>query len=351
MSLHPSIDLDARQAAVLRAIIGEHTLTGEPVGSQTAARAARVQLSAASIRSVMAELEGLGLLWQPHTSAGRVPTDLAYRVFVDRLMHRPRVNAAQAQLIERALSGSQGEVAALLGAVSRQLSRFSNQVGLVLAPTLRRIIIDHLEFVRLDGRRILAILVGRSGVVHNRVLHVERSPDQQELDRCGRYLSGEFGHRTLRQMRKLLQQKMSEERALCDRLLSQRLELGRQAVEVRGQESEVLVEGTANLLDTPESADRDKLKAMLRTLEQKETLIGLLSQVLDGEGVQVVIGKENPATGPADLSLVASSYGTDEQALGTLGIVGPMRMEYARAIALVGFLGDLLTRVLSERGN
>lgn len=351
MAQDSSLELDARQSEVLRAIIGEHTLTGEPVGSATASRTARVKLSAASIRAVMSELEGMGLLWQPHTSAGRVPTDLAYRVFVDRLMQRPRVTAAQAELIERAVNDNQGEFAALLGLVSRQLSQLSNQVGLVLAPTLRRVIVDHLEFVRLDRRRILAILVGPTGVVHNRVLHVEESPDQQELDRCSRYLSAEFGRHTLRQMRTLLRRKMNEERALYDRLLAQRLELGRRAVEEQAQDSEVLVEGTANLLDTPESADRGKLKAMLHALEQKETLIRILSQVLDGKGVQVVIGKENPVIELADLSLVAATYGTEDQAFGTLGIVGPKRMEYARAIALVDFLGNLLTRVLSEGGN
>jgi heat-inducible transcriptional repressor len=343
--------LDERQAAVLMAIIRSHIRTGEPVGSLTAARGAGLTLSPASIRSIMAELEESGLLSQPHTSAGRVPTDRAYRVYVDEMIGEPQVVATQASSIERALRGRQGEVAELLNEASRQLSLFSNQVGLVLAPDLSRTVVEHLEFVRLDEARVVAILVSRSGLVHNRILQVERAPDQQELERVGRYLSDEFRGLTLPEIRDALRQRLWVERAAYDRLTAASLELGRRAVEAEGPGAEIFVEGASNLLMLPEFADPGALRGLFRALEEKSLLIDLLSQMLEGGGVRVVIGEENPLSDLARCSLVASSYGSPERPMGTVGIVGPTRMRYSRAIALVDYLARVLTRLLSNTEN
>jgi len=343
--------LDDRQAEVLKSVIREHILTGEPIGSKRVARGTRLDLSAASIRHVMAELEERGLLAQPHTSAGRVPTDQAYRLYVDQMIRKPRVGTSQAQEIDRALTRSRGEVADLLGEASRQLSYFSNQVGLVLAPDLERIIVEHLEFVRLDRHRVVAILVGRSGVVHNRILRVAEPLDQADFDRIGRYLSAEFGGQTLTEMRDRLSQRVRQDRATYDRLMVQSLQLAQQALDAGEPEGAIFVEGASNLLDTPEFADVDEARALLKTLEQKKTLIELLSRLLDRRGVQVVIGRENPTTDLSRCSLVTSAYGSGDRVMGTVGIVGPTRMEYDRAIALVEYLAQLLSRLLAAEGN
>jgi heat-inducible transcriptional repressor len=343
--------LDERRAEILKAIIHEHIVTGDPIGSRTVASAARLDLSPATIRSVMAELEEMGLLSQPHTSAGRVPTDAAYRVYVDELVSKPRVAASQAQAIDRALLDNRGELPDLLGEASRQLSSLSNQVGLVLAPELERLIVEHVEFVRLDERRVVAILVARSGVVHNRILDVREAWDQQELDRLGRYLSSEFGGRTLPEMRDLLRQSLYEERAAYDRRMAEGLDLGQRAVAPENVDTAVFVGGASNLLEAPELTDPDVMRGLFKTLEEKKTLIELLSRVLGGQGVQVVIGRENPLADLARCSLITSSYRAGEQVLGTVGIVGPIRMQYARAIALVDYLAQVLTRLLSAPGN
>lgn len=343
--------LDERHVAVLHEIIRAHIRSGEPIGSQAVARAARLGLSSASIRSVMAELEESGLLVQPHRSAGRVPTDRAYRVYVDSMIGQPRVALSQASTIDRALHDSRGEVAELLGEASRQLSRLSQQVGVVLAPDLGRTVVEHLEFVRLEGRRVVAILVSPSGLVHNRILRIDDAPRQDELDRIGRYLSDEFGGMTLPQMREALRERLLVDRAAYDRLVSASLELGRRTVEVDGGEAEVFVEGASNLLDIPEFAEPGALRGLLRALEEKSTLIDLLGQVLAGEGVQVVIGEENPLSDMAGCSLVASTYGTPERPMGTVGIVGPTRMSYRRAIALVDYLSRVLSNLLSQTEN
>jgi hypothetical protein len=212
--------LDRRERAILRSVIREHIHSGEPIGSRTISRGPRLDLSPASVRSIMADLEARGFLTQPHASAGRLPTAKAYRMYVDRLMERQRVGPQQTAAIERALFEARGEVADVLAEACHQLSRFSNQVGLVLAPALERVVVEHVEFVRLDEERIVAILVGRSGVVHNRILRVEESFEQAELDQIGRYLSEEFRGHALTEIREILRQRMSEERALYDRLMA-----------------------------------------------------------------------------------------------------------------------------------
>jgi len=335
--------LGAREREILKSVIRAHIVTGTPVGSKALSLGTGMDLSPATIRTVMAELEERGLLVQPHTSAGRVPTDTAYRLYVDHWMGAQRVVPAQAQAIDEALR-TRRDVAELLEEASRQLSRLSHHVGVVLAPELRRIVIEHLEFVRLDRNRVVAVLVDRTGVVHNRIVEETDVSDQEELDRVGRWLTDQFAGHTLQQMREDLLRRVSEDRAAYD--------LARKAVEPAAgdAEGELFVEGMANLLDEPAFADLDRMRAILKTLEEKTRLVELLGRVLDGEGVQVVIGSENPLPGLSDCSLVTSTYGAGDRVLGTVGVVGPTRMEYARTVALVDHLAKVLTRLLSSPG-
>ena len=338
--------LGIRESEVLKSVIRAHVVTGAPVGSKAVSLGTGMDLSPATIRNVMAELEERGLLVQPHPSAGRVPTDTAYRLYVDHWMGPSRVVPAQVQAIDEALR-TRRDVAELLEEASRQLSRLSHHVGVVLAPELRRIVVEHLEFVRLDGRRVVAVLVDRTGVVHNRIVEDDgrdEAAGQEELDRVGRWLTEQFAGRTLQEMREELLRRVSEERA--------GLRLARKAVEpAPGEdEGELFVEGMANLLDEPAFADRDRMRAILKTLEEKTRLVDLLGRVLDGSGVQVVIGSENPLQDLADCSLVTSTYAAGDRVLGTVGVVGPTRMEYARTVALVDHLAKVLTRLLSSPG-
>jgi heat-inducible transcriptional repressor len=191
-------------------------------------------------------------------------------------------------------------------------------------------------------------MVGRSGVVQNRIIENLEPLEQEELDRIGRYLTEEFGGHTLPEMRSLLAERLQEERSRYDKLRARSLELGRRALD-KAPEGEVFVEGTSNLVGSPDFGDLNEIRALLHTLEQKESLLELLSKLLGGDGVQVMIGGENPVSDLARCSLVAAGYGTGERTLGTLGIVGPTRMGYARAIALVDHLAKVVTRLLSER--
>lgn len=335
--------LDARRSAVLKAIVVEHIHSGEPVGSHKVSRDTRLDLSPATIRNVMAELEEHGLLSRPHSSAGRLPTDRAYRLYVDNMISTPQMATSHAQAIDRALARSRSEVAEMMSEASRQLSQISNQIGIVLAPDLRRIVVEHIEFVRLDRYRVVAILIGRSGIVHNRILKLDRQLDQHKLDLSGRYLSEEFRGYTLPQMRAKLQARVTEEQAAYELLLA--------ALQAEGGESDIFVEGFSNLLGLPDFADLDDVKSLFRTLEEKGRLIDLLDRILEGDGVQVVIGEENPLADLAHCSLVASSYGPEGRAVGMVGIVGPTRMQYSRGIALVDYLAGVLTKILSNEEN
>lgn len=343
--------LDPREAQILKSIIREHILTGEPIGSAAVSRETRLDLSPASIRHVMAALAERGLLSQPHTSAGRVPTSRAYRLYVDQMIQRPRVALAQAQEIDRALLRSSTEIDELLAEASRQLSRCSHQLGIVLAPELRRLVVERLEFVQLGAQRVVAILVGRGGVVNNRILELPQPLDQNELDRIGRHLTQEFGGRTLPEIRSMLWHRMGQERAAYDRLVATSLELGQRALEAEVVEAGVFVDGASNLFSSPEFNHPEKFRSLLKALEEKKVLVDLLSRVLEGEGVQVVIGEENPSADLAQCSLVASAYRSGGRVMGTVGIVGPTRMEYARAMALVDYLAQVLSHFFSSPGN
>jgi heat-inducible transcriptional repressor len=279
-----------------------------------------------------------------------VPTDLAYRFYVDHLMTRPPIDITHAQAIDEALQHRRGAIPELLGEAARQLSRVSQHVGVVLVPDMRRIVVEHLEFVRLDAQRVVAILVDRSGVVHNRILELPADFEQPDLDRVGNELSRRFAGQTLPTIREAIARELLEEQSAYDRRRARLLELGRDALAVDSEATEVLVEGASNLVGALEFNDLERTKELLRTLEQKGRLVDLLENVLTGQGVQVVIGHENPVSSLSDLSVVATTYRAGDRVLGTVGIVGPTRMEYARAIALVDYLAHVLTRFLTNPG-
>jgi heat-inducible transcriptional repressor len=342
--------LEKRESEVLRYVMREHILTGRPVGSRTVASGARLDLSPASIRSVMSRLESRGLLEQPHRSAGRIPTDEAYKIYVSSLMGRPTMSRARMHEIDTALLRSRGEVDEMLAEASRQLSRLSRRVGVVMAPDLQRLIVEKMEFVSLADRRIVAILVGRSGMVHSRILSIDQPLDQDELDRIGRDLSDQFGGMTLPRMREQLLERIREVRKEYDRLVATGLDLGHRVVKDDQDNAGLFIEGTSNLLDLPEFADLDRTRALLRALEEKSRLVSLLGRVLRTEGVQVMIGSESLDADLHGCSLVASNYHAGDTVMGTVGIVGPTRIEYAKAIGLVDHLARVLTSYLTDPG-
>jgi len=319
------------------------------VGSRSIARHSREQLSAATVRNIMADLEEMGYLQQPHASAGRVPTDKAYRFYVDYLLKRKDLSLRDRGIIDRDLL-LDDSAEHLMARASHVLSRVSNNVGIVVSPPISRIALEHIHFTKLTDNRILVILVSRSGIVQNRIILYEEEIFQKELDQAARYIVEHFKDRTLNEIRSKILNMIQQERALYDKFTQQIITLSTKAFSGQGSalDSEVYLDGASNLIKTPEFSDINKMKLLFETIEQKSRLAALLSRCIEGDTqeVRIMIGAENSLPGIEDCTLITSRYVVDENTHGSLGILGPTRMEYARAISLVDYVARLFGRVL-----
>ncbi len=340
--------MNDREQGVLRAIVQDYIRTAEPVGSRTISRKYGFSLSPATIRTIMSDLEESGYVAQPHTSAGRVPTDKGYRLYVDSLMDRTPLSREEVERIEQRVGPSAAEMDDLLREAGKLLFALSPYVAIALAPRLQDSRFQRVEFVSLARDRVLVILLADSGLVHHKTIVVEEAFTQDDLDRMARYLSDLLKGRTLHEVRDLLVSQMAEEKALYDRLLAQALRLGAQALAGEA-EADVYVAGAARIADQPEFADIQKMKSLYTAFEEKSKLVMLLSECLQGGGCRVFIGSEIPVQDIQDLSVVASPYRRQGQILGVLGVLGPTRMDYGRTVALVETTANLLTRSLSEQ--
>jgi heat-inducible transcriptional repressor len=341
-----SANLTARDREILRDVVATFLGTGVPVSSRRVAKLRRHGLSAATIRNVMADLEELGLLLQPHTSAGRVPTESGYHLYIDSLMPSRSLPADLRRQIDDSLTAD-GSGEELASVASHLLSELSQQIGIVVVPALGETVLRSLSFVPLSGSRTLCVLVSANGFVDSKVIETSRQLPREELIRISNYLTDNFGGQTLRQIRDRLLGLMAEERAQVDRLLANAIDLARQAV-LAGEDPELLVEGTSSVLMRPELADVELVRKLLDTFADRARLVQLLNRLIEGQGVRVVIGQESDLTSDLDFSLVATSYGLGDQSQGTLGIFGPSRMDYPAVIPLVNYLGDRLSQALEQ---
>jgi heat-inducible transcriptional repressor len=294
----------------------------------------------------MADLEELGYVVQPHTSAGRVPTDRGYRFYVDTLMDRPRLSRAEVEHIERQVGPSMGDLEELLRDVGKLLSGLCPYVALVLAPRLQETRFQRVEFVGLTRDRVLVILLEETGLVHHKVVTADETLTQAELDRIAGYMTELLQGRNLKQVRDLLLAQMAEEKAQYDRLLARALQLGVKALEGEGG-GDVYLSGTAHIADQPEFADIAKMKALFSAFEEKSKLVNILNECLTGDEFKIFIGSEIPVREIRELSVITAPYGRGDQVLGVLGILGPTRMDYGRGLAIVETTARLLTRALT----
>jgi heat-inducible transcriptional repressor len=342
--LHPTDrDLTTREREILRDSIVLYILSGEPVSSRSLAKQGRHGLSAASIRNTLADLEDLGYLTHPHTSAGRTPTRTGYHLFIEGLMDRPGLPAEERRYIDDRLRGDADE---MMNEASHLLTELSQQVGIVVTPALADTVLRTIDFVPISGTRVLSVIVSASGFADHKVIDTERPLPREELVRISNYLNENFAGKTLSEIRGRLLTLMAEERAQVDRLLSTTLDVARRGFDTPAG-PEVLVDGTSNVLAQPELGDVQRVRRLIETFADKARLVSMLNQVVEGKGVRVVIGEESALTSELDFSLVATRYGVGDRALGTLAIFGPSRMEYQRIVPLVHYLGETLSRALT----
>ena len=353
---------DARARAILSAIIREHLLTGEPAGSRTISDhfAHASGWSPATIRNIMAELEEAGLVEQPHTSAGRLPTDAGYRFYVDNMLGDIELGDKDAIAINTMLGIAMGETSyspdKLMEKTSQLLSSLSQNVGIVVSPSLADNVLQRIEFIKLADKRILVVLVSAQNIVHNKIIRLDEELSQDELDRTARYLNTEFGGKSLAVIRSEIVELMREEKALYDRLLRNAILLC--ATSIEGEEAttgEVYVDGASNILSKPDFAvDIEGMRELFRTFEEKSRLVKILNECINRDctmhgSVQVVIGREHSTISMQSCALITAPYRVGNgEAIGTLSVIGPMRIEYARMIAVVSYVARLIERTLSE---
>ena len=339
--------LSERMRRVFEILVEDYILTAEPVGSRTISKKSNLNLSPATIRNIMSDLEGMGLLCQPHTSAGRVPTESGLRFYVDFILNIHELSDRERQEIRSKYLGSQTEVMDLFRETSRILSSSSHYLGVVWAPRMGLVVLQHIEFVRLKQYLALAILVTTTGLVHNRVVSVQEDFSQSELDDLSDYLNSLLTGLTLHQIREKLLEQMATEKNVYDRLLEQALRLGEKAFSPV-DETDVFIEGRTNILGEPEFANLSRMADLFRTFEQKATMVRLLDKCIEPKGVQIAIGSETEVREIETCSLVTSTYSYKGKVLGALGVIGPRRMNYSRVIPLVGYTAKLLTEILES---
>jgi heat-inducible transcriptional repressor len=340
--------LDDRSKEVLRSLIQLHVETGEPVGSESLSRLFNRALSPATLRNIMADLEALGYLDHPHTSAGRMPTDDGYRFYVDSLMGRQPLPARDAAAIQSALR-SEGSLDQVLESASRLLSRLSRNVGFVLAPDIANTSFRHIDLVPLAPPRVLVVMVSATGIVTNKVVEMEEKLVPEELQACANYLNTHFAGMNLASIRARLLELMREEKALYDSLLQNVIALGEQAFAVEGEEANVYLDGTSNIIAQPEFEDLGRMRSLFKTFEEKSRLVRILNACIAGDGIRILIGHENLDPGLKDVALVASGCPVEGELGWGLGVLGSTRMEYAHVVSLVDHVAREVSNVLRGR--
>ena len=341
---------DPRARQLLRTLISRYIRDGAPVGSQTLARHAGLDVSPATIRNILAELEEVGLLSSPHAFAGRVPTAQGYRLFVDSLLQpRPLPESELARLRQELPAGSGTQ--ALLGNASELLSAMSHFVGVVSVPRRETFAFRHIDFVPLEGGRVLAILVFADNDVQNRILQARRPYTAGELERVANYLNRQFAGRPVAEIRAELLRELKAARNEMETLLSHSVELAEQALgdpaEGPGSHSEgVVLAGQTRLMGVQDLSDLERLRELFEAFARKQEILQLLERTLRAPGVRIFIGEETGIAPLAGMSLVTAPYAAGDRPLGVLGVIGPSRMAYDRVIPMVQAAADVLGAAL-----
>jgi len=343
-------ELNDRSREIFRRIVDGYLETGAPVGSRTLSRQPGLGVSPATIRNVMADLEDAGLLFAPHTSAGRLPTEAGLKLFVDGLLEVGNLTKAERHSIEGECRSSGSSVEGMLERATQALSGLTHQAGLVVAPKTQAPL-KHIEFVALNPGRALVVLVTENGVVENRIIDLPPGVMPSALVEATNYLSARLVGRTLEDALSAIQLELSQHKAELDQLTQKVVEEGIAVWGGGGRETRgaaLIIKGQSNLLgDLSAQADLEHIRSLFQALETKETLAGLIHSADTAEGVQIFIGADNNLFGLSGCSLVVGPYhDAQERIIGAIGVIGPTRMNYARIIPMVDYTAKLVSRLI-----
>ncbi len=341
------MELDERNKKVLQAVIDSYISTATPVGSNVLIKQYDFNVSSATLRSIMAELEEMGYLTHPHTSAGRVPTEKGYRYYIEGLISVRRDTDDIQDQLQQAPPLHGGDLQELMVEASQFLATLSHYAGVVIAPAEPEGKYKHIEFVRLHGRQALIIFVTSSGTVQNKLIQLDEEIQQHDLNYFSAYLDEELERWSLTEIRQRLVEKLREEKQVFKRLMEETYQASR---DIQERDSEkVYIGGAFQILESPEFANVETMRTLFKAFEDKYKLLKLLDRSEAAGGIKVFIGSENPYFAMQGCSLVVSSYNAGSDVIGTLGVIGPTRMQYKQVIQVVDYTAKLVSRLLDER--
>lgn len=348
----PENAISERAQHFLKVLIERYIRDGHPVGSRTLAKDAGLDLSPATIRNVMADLEDLGFVASPHTSAGRVPTVSGYRLFVDSLLSLKPLDKALLRQLQQTLDTREAP-SGLVDSASRLLSNLTHLAGVVMVPKHNQVKVRQIEFVPLSDVRVLTVIVTSAGEVYNRIIETSRVFNRSELEQLSNYITGHYAGNDLAAIRRLVLREMQETKRHLDALMVQALEVASAAFAATDPEKEdqgdFVVAGQTNLMDFDELAQMDRLRSLFDAFTEKQEILHLLDRSLEADGVQIFIGEESGYTTLRDCSVITAPYEVDSEVVGVLGVIGPTRMAYDRVIPIVDITARLLGSALAAR--
>lgn len=340
-------EINERARHLLKTLIESYIREGQPVGSRKLARESRLQLSPATIRNIMSDLEMLGLVASPHTSAGRVPTPRGYRLFIDTLLKVEPLDAGQLRLMKEKFHKKES-MQELASSVSGLLSDISSMAGVVMLPRRAHRALRHIEFMPLSERRVLVVMVINEQDVENTIIHTERNYTSAELQQIANCLNSLFAGMDLAQVREQLLKELRDTRARMDAVMRDAISVAEQVLKKNEEDDNLIFAGQTNLLEFNELSNVETLRDLFEAFNEKRQVLRLLDQCLNTEGVQIFIGEESGYDILDECSIVTSTYQVEGRVLGVLGVIGPTRMAYERVIPLVDVTAKMVSAALSQ---
>ena len=347
MTREKNTHLNERAQSVLKCLIERYIQGGQPVGSKAIAEGSPVNVSPATVRNVMAELEEQGYIHSPHTSAGRIPTTKGYRFFVDSLLTTQPLAQLEDIVFQQKLHGH-GNVRALVANASHLLSGVTQLTGLVTVPALERLTLRYMEFLPLSDKRILAVLVFNDHDVENRIIRTEKDYSPQELQHIANYLNTHYAGQELHRVREAILNAMTDDKQRMDDLMSASLKMAKQTLENEKSAPNYVMAGESHLVELADISGTRRLRQLFEAFSEKQDMLHLLDRCLQVDGVQIFIGHETGYEVFSECSMVTAKYAVDDEVLGVLGVIGPTRMNYQRAILAVDVTAKLLSAALAQ---
>lgn len=338
--------LGERKLRILQAIIEDYVMSGEPVGSRTIAKKYNLGISSATIRNEMADLEEMGYLKQPHTSAGRIPSDKAYRLYVDHLMEVRSLTPEEAKGIKKLYKIKTEQIEEIIAQTAKILSDITNYTSIVLKPELSKVLIKKIKIMPIDEEFALLIVVTNSGIIRDTIVRFPEGVESSYLEKISNMLTERFSDKSFLEIDTLIIPEIRKELAINRQMFNRVVDALTDSLTER-EKKEVYLYGTGNILNFPEYRDLDKAKAFLNIMEEPELIYDIIKDLAEG-GVTVTIGSENPHPDMKDSSIVTATYHIGDRVIGTIGLIGPTRMEYARVFSIMDYMGKCLSQYLTQ---